>query len=186
MITRRFNTVSDEGVTIKVVRAYTTVDGSSLAITWDNIAGKPATFPPSTHAHAWADITSGVPTTWAPSSHGDAAHSETYVKATGTPVNNQIGVWTAASTMEGVAALTWDGTNFNIAGIVKATYLYTNSDTGYFGKSGTWEGSADDHIAIGADGARAIKFYTNGSVTVKASITTGGNFEAIGEITAYA
>jgi hypothetical protein len=33
----------------------------------------------------------------------------------GTPVNNQIGVWTGDGTLEGDANLTWDGTSFNIA-----------------------------------------------------------------------
>lgn len=32
-------------------------------VRWDNIPDKPTTFTPSTHVHAWADITSGKPTT---------------------------------------------------------------------------------------------------------------------------
>lgn len=37
------------------------------------------------------------------------------VSKVGTPVDNQIGVWTGDGTIEGDANLTWDGTNFNIA-----------------------------------------------------------------------
>ena len=46
---------------------------------------------------------------WAtPSGSGD-------VVKVGTPLNNQIGVWTGDGTIEGDANLTWDGTSFNIA-----------------------------------------------------------------------
>lgn len=37
------------------------------------------------------------------------------VSKVGTPVNNQIGVWTGDGTIEGDAALTYDGTSFNLA-----------------------------------------------------------------------
>lgn len=37
------------------------------------------------------------------------------VTKVGTPVNNQIGVWTGDGTIEGDSSLTWDGTSFNIA-----------------------------------------------------------------------
>lgn len=37
------------------------------------------------------------------------------VSKVGTPVNNQIGVWTGDGTIEGDANLTWDGTSLNIA-----------------------------------------------------------------------
>lgn len=37
------------------------------------------------------------------------------VSKVGTPVNNQIGVWTGDGTIEGDASLTWDGTSLNIA-----------------------------------------------------------------------
>jgi hypothetical protein len=56
--------------------------GSALAVPWASITGKPATFPPSIHAHIdaatgglidWAAIT-GKPATYAPSAH-KASHS---------------------------------------------------------------------------------------------------------------
>ena len=38
------------------------------------------------------------------------------VSAAGTPVNNQVAVWTNATTIEGDTKLTWDATTFNITG----------------------------------------------------------------------
>jgi hypothetical protein len=35
----------------------------STTVTWGELSGKPTTFTPSAHTHAWADITSGKPTT---------------------------------------------------------------------------------------------------------------------------
>lgn len=37
------------------------------------------------------------------------------VTKVGTPLDNQIGIWTGDGTLEGVAALTYDGTSFNLA-----------------------------------------------------------------------
>lgn len=49
-----------------------------------------------------------APTFATPAGSGD-------VSKVGTPVNNQVGVWTGDGTIEGDASLTWDGTSFNIA-----------------------------------------------------------------------
>lgn len=51
---------------------------------------------------------SAAPSFATPAGSGD-------VSKVGTPVNNQIGVWTGDGTIEGDASLTWDGTSFNIA-----------------------------------------------------------------------
>ncbi len=40
------------------------------------------------------------------------------VSNTGTPVNNQLAIWTDATTIEGQAALTWDNTKLDIDGII--------------------------------------------------------------------
>ena len=45
---------------------------SRIAATWGKIAGKPSTFPPSAHSHAYADITS-KPTEFTPAAHNQAA-----------------------------------------------------------------------------------------------------------------
>lgn len=42
--------------------------GKVGSVTWDNVSGKPATFPPATHTHAWAEVT-GKPTTYPSSAH---------------------------------------------------------------------------------------------------------------------
>lgn len=44
---------------------------SDVTPTWDSVAGKPATFPPETHSHAYADITA-KPSTFAPATHASA------------------------------------------------------------------------------------------------------------------
>jgi hypothetical protein len=106
----------------------------------------------------WASIV-GKPTTFAPSYHGDSAHSVTYVKATGTPVNNQIGVWTDGSTMEGDANLTWSGTVFSIGGKVQ---IGTGSDDMLI------RGSTIENTVTNADnGAVSINFYGYAEGTTK-------------------
>jgi hypothetical protein len=52
------------------------VSNNLAAITWTDISGKPATFPPSSHTHAIADTT-GLQTAL----DGKAATSHTHVKA---------------------------------------------------------------------------------------------------------
>lgn len=37
-------------------------------VTWDNLPGRPTTFPPSAHTHAWGEVT-GKPSTYPPASH---------------------------------------------------------------------------------------------------------------------
>lgn len=49
---------------------------------------------------------------WKPSSAGAGTGD---VNKVGTPVNNQVGVWTGDGTIEGDASLTFDGTNLNLA-----------------------------------------------------------------------
>jgi hypothetical protein len=52
--------------------------------------------------------------TWAtPAGSGDVAK-------VGTPVNNQIGIWTGDGTLEGDADLTWDDTTLTVAGAIAA------------------------------------------------------------------
>lgn len=49
------------------------VSGGGGSVAWADVTGKPATFPPEAHAHAWADLTSGVPATFPPEAHTHAA-----------------------------------------------------------------------------------------------------------------
>ncbi|MCC2278883.1 tail fiber domain-containing protein [Streptomyces sp. ET3-23] len=49
------------------------------SVSWSSLTGKPATFPPSSHAHQWSDITN------APTSLPPAAHKHPWGDITGTP-----------------------------------------------------------------------------------------------------
>ncbi|WP_418139211.1 phage tail protein [Oceanimonas smirnovii] len=51
---------------------------ASYYLEWNNLTGKPATFPPSSHAHSWNSIT-GKPATFPPSGHN---HDERYLGKT--------------------------------------------------------------------------------------------------------
>lgn len=53
-------------------------------LTWSNITGKPSTFPPDAHTHAYADLT-GKPSTFAPSAHTHAWSDITGAPATYAP-----------------------------------------------------------------------------------------------------
>ncbi len=57
---------------------------------------------------------SSAPTFATPAGSGD-------VSKVGTPVNNQIGVWTGDGTIEGTTGLTYDGSNFLLTGDIGAT-----------------------------------------------------------------
>ena len=45
---------------------------AAASVAWADVTGKPSTFTPDTHSHAWGDITSGVPSTFAPSTHASS------------------------------------------------------------------------------------------------------------------
>jgi len=61
---------------------------------WENLANRPATFPPATHSHAWDAIT-GRPSTFAPSTHNHAGENIT----SGTVPFARLPVGTTATTM---------------------------------------------------------------------------------------
>jgi len=85
------------------------IDGE--LITWDAV-GVAATVPVGTATHVLTSNGVGVaPTFQAPA--GGAGN----VTKVGTPVNNQLGVWTGDGTIEGDTGLTFSGTTLNTAGI---------------------------------------------------------------------
>jgi len=53
------------------------------------------------------------------------------VLATGTPVNNQVAVWTAVDTIEGDASLTWDGTTLTPLNITITNDLNMSAGVAY-------------------------------------------------------
>jgi len=91
----------------------------------------------------------------------------------GTPVDNQVGVWTGDGTIEGDANLTWDGSIFDVNGSVAiSTGLYDSANTlGTDGQVLTSNGTA----IIWEDIPVAETVYTlSGSANVSLSETNGG------------
>lgn len=74
------------------------VDG--LDVSWDGITGKPTTFPPSTHSHAYADI-AGKPSTFPPSPHNHSMDDVSYGNSLWASVDlntyTQTGAWYISS-----------------------------------------------------------------------------------------
>jgi hypothetical protein len=71
-----------------------------------------------------ADSTTSTGLKWATASgSGD-------VTKVGTPVNNQVGVWTGDGTIEGTTGLTYDGTTLSISDSLSVSTISGTSDTG--------------------------------------------------------
>lgn len=66
--------------------AFFDADGEPIefggAIAWDNVTGKPATFPPATHTHAAGDVT-GLAAVATSGSYGDLSDTPTIPSAPG-------------------------------------------------------------------------------------------------------
>ena len=86
------------------------------------------------------------------------------VTKVGTPVNNQLGVWTGDGTIEGDANLTWDGSSFSIGGVLTANQLTVdnviiNSDVIFLNTSDT-----SDNERLGLAGGGSIASNRGGSI----------------------
>ena len=97
------------------------------------------------------------------------------VSNTGTPVNNQLAIWTDATTIEGDAALTWDSSSkiLSVDGTLKGgdgssfaevtstgtQSLVLNTDEGTDSGKITIEAGVNNDITIEPDGTGVIKFY---------------------------
>lgn len=117
------------------------------------------------------------------------------VSKVGTPVDNQVGVWTGDGTIEGGPALTFDGTTLDLGGFLDVITGNTTNSAVHIGEGaavGTWitttldnqvvwsggaEYSADDWVArstaasqVEMQGAQ-IKFYINGGLTPASPFT---------------
>lgn len=82
------------------------------------------------------------------------------VTAVLTPVDNQIGVWSVSSTLEGTSSLTFDGNTFLLSGAANdTTAVVTRSNTGINnGTTQTFIGDRDPNTFItGAGGAEYIR-----------------------------
>ncbi|MDC6350693.1 tail fiber domain-containing protein [Zeaxanthinibacter sp. PT1] len=117
------------------------------------------------------------------------------VTKVGTPVNNQVGVWTGDGTIEGTPDVTYDGSQFKISRNRTGTYNKTagfyvpnmaNGDWNefIFGKDESTNdrislafkhvaaGSADNEFKAIFYGGEAMTFNGHGTLTVKAADTT--------------
>ena len=112
------------------------------------------------------------------------------VSVSGTPVNNQLAIWTNATTIEGDANFTWDGSIFNVAGHLElgdldelrlgslaggdahithsGTALLFDVDTGSFNLR-----MASNELAITAAQSGAVQLYYNAGLRLK-TIDAGG------------
>lgn len=115
------------------------------------------------------------------------------VSNTGTPVNNQIAVWTAATTIEGTAGLTYDGANFQLTGDIGATGAritkgwftdleVTNAIAGSVTGNAATLTVADE----AADTSCFIAFWTSASGSLAGKTNTNMTFDAATGIATFA
>lgn len=64
---------------------------------------------------------------------------DTKATISGTPVNNQLAIWTNGTTIEGDSNVTWDGTDFTITGNFEATTITSTKST---------IAAADPHLVV--------------------------------------
>lgn len=127
------------------------------------------------------------------------------VTKVGTPLNNQIGVWTGDGTIEGDANFTWTGTSLGITGSltvssfitaggdVDITHTLSNAIYSNYGNS-TTGGGVSNGLGVGIDASENAVFrnreltdnifYTNDIERMR--ISSGGNFTigtGTGEVT---
>ena len=108
-----------------------------------------------THFMATASIGGGIFTSASLAAGGGGGGGD--IDISGTPVNNQLAIWTDADTLEGDAELTYDGSELNVAGDISASgnhYLATNkriwwgvptyASTSIYGGSDLYLGANDD------------------------------------------
>jgi len=95
---------------------------------------------------------SAAPTFAVPAGSGD-------VTKHGTPVDNQVGVWTDDGVIEGTTGLTYDGTTFGVTGSITSTENVNIAS----GKKLNLEGSAGDTYFIYNNSTSKVELFVNGS-----------------------
>jgi hypothetical protein len=109
--------------------------------------------------------------TWAAVSGGGGGD----VSATGSPVNNEIAVWTNGTTIEGDSNLKWNGSTLTVTGALTVGVNDTGHDVKFFGATASqymlWDESRDDLI-FGSDSNIGIGTT---SPSEKLMIANGGN-----------
>ena len=110
---------------------------------------------------------------------GDGTNLTPPLAVVGTPVDNQLGVWTGPSTQEGDANLTWNGTDLTVTGNITVTGTLTGAGGGDITAVGT---PIDNQVAVwtgpnAQDGDSNLTFdgttlIVTGGVTVTSTLTT--------------
>lgn len=95
------------------------------------------------------------------------------VTKVGTPVNNQIGVWTGDGTIEGTAGLTYDGSNFQLTGDI--------GSTGSRITNGWFTDLQVTNAIAGSITGNAATVTTNANLT--GHVTSTGNATTLGSFT---
>ena len=101
-----------------------------------------------------ADSSEGNGIKWAASTGGD-------VSVSGTPANNQITVWTNASTVEGDADLTWNGAILTVAGTanIDSTQIANANSGGTLSSAGDYGAGSQIYRDSGFSNVQAGKIY---------------------------
>jgi hypothetical protein len=131
-----------------------------------------------------ADSTTGTGVKWAAAGGGNVSN-------TGTPVNNQIAVWTDATTIEGDSSFLWDGTGLKIEEVAAAAadtanfgqiwvknttpnQLWFTDDAGTDVQLGVGAGNTPKEFWFGAESLQSLE--TNFAVLTKLTGTTVKTF----------
>jgi len=130
-------------------------------VPWADLTGYPATFTPSAHTHAWADIVSGLPATWAPSAH---THPASEVTAGAFAAGDftfpaKVGIGFAGAPL---STLSVGGAGFATA----AAYInVAGADVGLFamGAAVGVQGQAGIGVQADGTGATGIGLYASGA-----------------------
>src|SRR6056297_23815 len=117
---------------------------------------------------------------------GTLSSSGGSVNASGTPLNNQLAVWTAADTIEGEANVTWDGTALDITGDITVSGTVDGRDVaadGALAASALQDVIDDTTPQLGGDldvNSNSIVSTSNGDITIAPDGTGNvilGNYE---------
>ena len=93
------------------------------------------------------------------------------VSKTGTPVNNQIAVWTNSTTVEGTSGLTYNGSTLTASGAITATGNITASGTMTASSTGNTAFSTPGGITVGSSSSSPIsRFTSNGNPALIAGV----------------
>ena len=105
---------------------------------WNNISGKPSTFPPASHSHSWSSIT-GKPSTFAPSSHthDDRYYTESEMNTKlNAKLNTSGGTITGNLDVNGDVHVSCTGNRYLYIGRYGALMFSSASQRLYWGASG--------------------------------------------------